>query len=203
MNTPQVPQGFPPGGPFPGPVGPPVGGFPPPGVGVPPGPGYGVPGYPGPGGGPRGDRPGIGLDRWFLLGAAVAGLVAYIMGFLQWLTIDESSARKLERWGERVEADAEFGVPAFLSLWLSPGFFFLLLGAMAVASAVMFLPRYAKPLPVVTVIVAFSWLGLIAALVSVPVISAGVGGILGLIFGFIQLGFLAAATIIRGLHPND
>lgn len=143
-----------------------------------------------------------------LLGAStVAGLVTYCMGFVSWVTPDTSvTDRELERWGRGYETGSS-GIPGFASyeIVLNPGKFLIVLGAIAVAAALIIVPRFRKAAPVLAVAATASWLALFSAAITisaVPVISMGAGAIVALIFGFLQCALLVGAAVLGGLSKR-
>ena len=132
--------------------------------------------------------------------AAVAGIITFFMGFLGWVTITETIDRKAENWA--AELGDSVSIPAYLtpSLVLSPGWFFLLLGSVAVASAGLIAPRLRRFLPYLAFLAVVGWLGLFVCAVGLPpFIPLGTGAYIALIFGFAQAALLVAAAIMDGM----
>lgn len=195
--VPSAPQAPYPGQPFPGPVpgqqapGQPVAGQPYPGAPQP---------YPGPAAAPSalGQLP---LPIKLALGSGIAGLVAFFMGFVAWVTVDESIADKAESWGN-ANADG-FGIPAFLTMVLTPGYFLLGLGTAGVAVFAFVAAKWRRYLPHVAALVVLCWLGLLASALTLPsFISLGAGAIIALIFGAVQFVLIAAAVVRDGLDDH-
>ncbi|QHN28799.1 hypothetical protein GII33_18015 [Gordonia pseudamarae] len=143
-------------------------------------------------------RPGL-LNRStvLVLISAVAGLVTYTMGFVDWVSFGASVTEvELDRWGNDLT-----GVPGFFSyeILLNPGKFLILMGAMAVAAALLVVPAYRRALPVLAVLASGGWLALLSAALALPgVVDLGVGAIVALIFGFLQAAALVAAAFVQG-----
>ncbi|MEO9327184.1 DUF5336 domain-containing protein [Gordonia aurantiaca] len=139
------------------------------------------------------------------LGAVVAGIVTYFMGFVSWVTVSAASEEELDRWGREFE-EGRGGIPAFFSyeVVLNPGKFFILLGVVAVATTFVLFPRYRKALPFLAVVATAGWLALFAsALVMPPFLDLGAGAIVGLILGFLQVALLVVASFLYGLRQDD
>ncbi|TYQ10634.1 UNVERIFIED_ORG: hypothetical protein L601_002200000510 [Gordonia westfalica J30] len=150
--------------------------------------------------GPRPDRSVI-----FALGAAVAGIVTYCMGFVSWITALPGAQQGLDPW-QRDFMEGRDSIPGFFSddIVLNPGKFFVLLGVVGVATTFMLVPRYRKALPFLAVIALAGWLALFAsALIMPPSVELGAGAILGLIFGFVQVALLMTASFLYGLKKDD
>ncbi|GAB18961.1 hypothetical protein GOEFS_071_00050 [Gordonia effusa NBRC 100432] len=127
------------------------------------------------------------------------GVVTYFMGAVSWLVVPDTVDRQLRNWSE--EQAEGVGVPAFLSyeMVLNPGWFFLLLGTVAVGAGVTLMPRWRHLLPFLAFGATAGWLGLLAGIMVLPpFVEVGVGAILALIFGFIQVALLVAATVLSG-----
>ncbi|MFW0791357.1 DUF5336 domain-containing protein [Gordonia sp. CPCC 205333] len=200
--------------PGPGPAGPPPGwapvaatqGFQPQGP-QPQGP---VPAGPPPGWAPTGYAPQppsfverVGIENVLAAASIFFGVVTYFMGAVSWLVIPETVDRQLQNWTE--EQGSGVAIPAFLSyeMVLNPGWFFLLLGTVGVAASITLMPRWRHLLPFLAFGATAGWLGLFAGvLVLPPFVELGVGAILALIFGFIQVTLLVAATILSGRAQN-
>ncbi|QRY63104.1 DUF5336 domain-containing protein [Gordonia sp. PDNC005] len=134
------------------------------------------------------------------LGSAVAGVITFFMGFLAWLTIDDSIERDADKWASDLNGSVD--IPAFFSptLLLSVGWFFVLLGAVAIATVALIAPKWRKFLPYLAFGAVAGWLGIFAASMGLPpFIGLGAGGIIALILGFVQAALLVAAVIIEGL----
>lgn len=145
----------------------------------------------------------LGLPNVCALLAAVAGIITFFMGFVSWVTIDESLEHKAENWAD--DQGSKLGIPGFFSvnMVLNPGYFFLLLGACAVAAALVVVPAYRRFLPLVAVFTALGYLGLFASAVVLPsFISLGAGAIVALIFGALQLALTLAGAVIAGLRTG-
>jgi len=145
----------------------------------------------------------LGLPNVLALIASVAGIVTFFMGFVSWVTIDESLEHKAQNWAD--DQGSKLGIPGFFSvnMVLNPGYFFLLLGACAVAVALVVVPAYRRFLPLVAVFTALGYLGLFASAVVLPeFISLGAGAIVGLIFGALQMALTLAAAVIAGLRAG-
>lgn len=127
------------------------------------------------------------------------GVVTYFMGTVSWLVIPETVDRQVQNWADQ-QGD-RIGIPAFLSyeMVLNPGWFFLLLGTVAVATGIVLLPRWRNLLPFLAFGATAGWLGLLAGVMVLPTfIEVGVGAILALIAGFVQVALLIAATVVSG-----
>ncbi|GAC57495.1 hypothetical protein GOHSU_20_00320 [Gordonia hirsuta DSM 44140 = NBRC 16056] len=136
------------------------------------------------------------------LGSGVAGLITYIMGFLSWVTISDDIDRKAERWAD--DLNGEIGIPAFLTMVFTPGYFLLFLGAAGVAAFAFLAPKWRKYLPHVAALVVVSWLGLLACALAMPgFISLGAGAIVSLILGAVQLGLIGAAVVLDGRNESQ
>lgn len=165
---------------------------------VPPGGSYtgGAPGW-GPVAPPR-TAPPVGV--LLLAFAALTGLICFFMGFLSWIDINTGSEAEADRWADRFDNGAG-GIPGFLSyeVVLNPGKFLIVLGALGVSAALLTMPRYRRAVPVVAVVAVAAWLALLsAALTLPPFVHLGAGAILALIFGFLEVALLVAATILHG-----
>lgn len=140
-----------------------------------------------------------------LLGlSVVAGIVAYFMGFVSWisLSVGPNAEAEAEQWAQRLDQGGG-GIPAFLSyeIVLNPGKFLIVLGAIAVASGLMLVPRYRRAIPLVAVLGAAAWLALFAAALTLPpFLDLGAGAILSLIFGFLQVVLLIVVSVLNGLR---
>lgn len=180
----------------PQPTGVPTG--PPPTGGLP----TGGPGWPSPPAGARSATPQLPT---LLLGlSVVAGIVAYFMGFVSWisLSVGPNAEAEAEQWAQRLDQGGG-GIPAFLSyeIVLNPGKFLIVLGAIAVASGLMLVPRYRRAIPLVAVLGAAAWLALFAAALTLPpFLDLGAGAILSLIFGFLQVVLLIVVSVLNGLR---
>ncbi|MFZ2510641.1 MAG: DUF5336 domain-containing protein [Gordonia sp. (in: high G+C Gram-positive bacteria)] len=131
------------------------------------------------------------------VGSGIAGVITYFMGFVAWISVGEEIERKAERWADEMNGD--FGVPAFLTMVFTPGYFLLFLGAAGVASFAFLVPKWRKYLPQVAGLVVLSWLGLLACALALPsFISLGAGAIIALILGSVQLALIGAAVILDG-----
>ncbi|ALG83843.1 DUF5336 domain-containing protein [Gordonia phthalatica] len=174
-------------------------GFPQPPQGQPYGPGFGpMPVAPRPSFVSRLPRPAL-----MALTASVAGIITFFMGFLGWITITDTIDRKAENWAN--ELGDSVSIPAYLtpSLVLSPGWFFLLLGAVAVASAGLIAPKLRHFLPYLAFLAVVGWLGLfVCALGLPPFISLGAGAYVALIFGFLQAALLVVAAVLDGMDDR-
>ncbi|WP_440712035.1 DUF5336 domain-containing protein [Gordonia sp. FQ] len=195
-----APQDPPPtvAGPYPpsGPYGPPATGP----YGPPTGPYTGPPTQYGP---PAGQPPApnfftqLPLPYKLSLGSAVFGVLTYIMGFLSWVTIDDSIEQKASRWAD--DNSNQVGIPAFLTMVFTPGYFLLFLGAAGVASFAFLVPKWRRYLPHVAALVVLAWLGLLACALGLPsFISLGAGAIVSLVLGSLQLALIGAAVIVDG-----
>ncbi len=176
---------------------------------VAPGQGYGPPpGY------PQGFAPmQPAQPSWFsrtplpvllTLASAIAGIITFFMGFVGWITISETIEDKAESWVN--DLGDSIDIPAYLtpSLVLSPGWFFLLLGVVAVASGALIVPAWRKYLPLLAFLSVVGWLGLFVCAVGLPsFISLGAGAYVALILGFAQMALLGAATVLTGLRGAD
>ncbi len=134
------------------------------------------------------------------LGSALAGVITFFMGFLAWLTIDDSIERDADKWASDLNGSVD--VPAFFSptLLLSVGWFFILLGAVAVGTVALIAPKWRKFLPYLAFLATAGWLGIFAASMGLPpFIGLGAGAIVALILGFLQAALLVTAVIIEGL----
>ncbi|WP_168701241.1 DUF5336 domain-containing protein [Gordonia paraffinivorans] len=139
------------------------------------------------------------------LGAAVAGVVTYFMGFVSWVSVSAAAEEDIDRWGRDFE-EGSGGIPGFFSyeVVLNPGKFFILLGAIGVATTFTLVPRYRKALPFLAVAAVAGWLALFAAaLVVPPFLDLGAGAIVGLILGFLQVALLLTASFLYGLRKDD
>ena len=145
-------------------------------------------------------RPGL-LSRSTILVliSAVAGLVTYTMGFVDWVSFDATTTEDdLSRWGEDLT-----GIPGFFSyeVLLNPGKFLILMGALAVAAVLLVVPAYRRALPVLAVLASGGWFALLSAALALPgVVDLGAGAIIALIFGFLQAAALVAAAFVQGLE---
>ncbi len=129
--------------------------------------------------------------------SAIAGVVTYFMGFVSWVSVGEDVDRKAERWAD--DLGGEFGIPAFLTMVFTPGYFLLFLGAAGVASFAFVAPKWRKYLPHIAGAVVLSWLGLLACALALPgFLSLGAGAIIALILGAVQLALIGAAVILDG-----
>ncbi|GAA1481438.1 hypothetical protein GCM10009624_18780 [Gordonia sinesedis] len=133
----------------------------------------------------------------------IAGIVAYFMGFVSWisLSVGPNAEAEAEQWAQRLDQGGG-GIPAFLSyeIVLNPGKFLIVLGAIAVASGLLLVPRYRRAAPILAVIAAAAWLALFAAALTLPpFVNLGAGAILSLIFGFLQVAILIAVSVMNGL----
>lgn len=150
-----------------------------------------------------GPRPDISL--LLALASVVAGLVTYFMGFVSWISVASGVEDEADKWSEDL-ANGDRGVPGFFSyeIVLNPGKFLILLGAVAVATTLVLVPKYRKALPFLAVIATAGWLALFAAaLVVPPVVELGAGAIVALIFGFLQVALLLGAAFLFGLKKDD
>lgn len=201
-NVPGAPRpGQQTGGPYPT-YGPPTqgGGLPPQGpTGVygPP-PQYGAPGAPG--------APTfftlMPLPIKLALASAFLGLVTFFMGFLSWVSIDESVGTKAENWAE--DQGTDIGIPAFLTMVFTPGWFLLGLGAAGIASFAFVAAKWRRFLPHIAFLVVVSWLGLLACALALPgFIGLGTGAIIALIFGSFQLLLIGTAVVMDGLNDRQ
>ncbi|GAC01623.1 hypothetical protein GONAM_30_00320 [Gordonia namibiensis NBRC 108229] len=160
---------------------------------------------PAPGMGPRRAGPRPDRSVIFALGAAVAGIVTYCMGFVSWITALAGSQQGIDLW-ERDFVEGRDSIPGFFSddMVLNPGKFFVLLGVVGVATTFVLVPRYRKALPFLAVIALAGWLALFAsALIMPPSVELGAGAILGLIFGLVQVALLMTASFLYGLKKDD
>ncbi|MDL9937965.1 DUF5336 domain-containing protein [Gordonia sp. ABSL1-1] len=142
-----------------------------------------------------------------LLAAAsiVAGIITYFMGFVSWVTVASGVEEEAEDWSQKL-ADGDTGLPAFFSyeVFLNPGKFIILLGAVALATALALIPKYRKAIPFLAVIAGAAWLALLAAALVLPVVvDLGAGAIVALIFGFLQVALLFGSAAMFGLAPDD
>lgn len=140
---------------------------------------------------------GIGL----LGGAVFAGLITYLMGFVSWVTIRAGADIEAERWADNI-ANGDAGIPGFFSyeIILNPGKFLIFMGAVALAAALTFVPRYQGAQPYLAVAAGAGWLALLSAAVATPpMVGIGAGAIVALIFGFMQFLLLAVLAVLRGL----
>lgn len=153
---------------------------------------------------PRGFASRGDLPVMLAIASVVAGIVTYFMGFVSWLTVSAGADEELERWGTDLD-EGQGGIPGFLSyeIILNPGKFFIVLGVVAIATTFVLVPRYRKALPFLAVAGVAGWLALFAAALAVPpFLSMGAGAIVGLIFGFLQVALLMAASFMYGLRQN-
>ncbi|GAA4738726.1 DUF5336 domain-containing protein [Gordonia alkaliphila] len=135
------------------------------------------------------------------VGSGLMGLVTFFMGFLSWVTIGETIDSKAEDWA--MDQGNSIGIPAFLTMVFTPGWFLLGLGAAAVAAFGFVAAKWRRFLPHVAFLVVVSWLGLLACALALPgFISLGTGAILALIFGSFQLLLIGAAVIMDGLNEE-
>ncbi|MGC4935643.1 DUF5336 domain-containing protein [Gordonia sp. DT30] len=147
------------------------------------------------------------LPAILLVASTVAGLITYFMGFVSWVVPNTGvSESELDNWSQNYES-GNSGIPGFASyeIVLNPGKFLILLGAVAIAAALVLVPRFRRAVPFLAVIAAGAWLALFSAAVittSVPVIGVGAGAIVALIFGFLQVAFLIGAAVLGGLSRN-
>ena len=135
------------------------------------------------------------------LGSAVAGVITFFMGFLGWISVSEDIERQSDKWA--ADLNGTLDVPAYLSpsLILSPGWFFLTLGTVAVASAGLIAPRWRGFLPYLAFISVFGWLGLLVCAVALPpFVGLGAGAYIGLIVGFGQAALLVVAAVLEGMQ---
>lgn len=135
------------------------------------------------------------------LGSAVAGVITFFMGFLGWISVSEDIERQSDKWA--ADLNGTLDVPAYLSpsLILSPGWFFLILGTVAVASAGLIAPRWRGFLPYLAFISVFGWLGLLVCAVALPpFVGLGAGAYIGLIVGFGQAALLVVAAVLEGMQ---
>ncbi len=143
-----------------------------------------------------------GRSTILVLISALAGLVTYTMGFVDWVSFDGSTAGDdLSRWGEGLTA-----LPGFFSyeVLLNPGKFLILMGALAVAAALLVVPAYRRALPVLAVLASGGWLALLSAVLTLPVVvDVGAGAIIALVTGFLQAAALVAAAFIQGLEQRS
>lgn len=155
----------------------------------------------GPVGSPR-TSPQVGV--LLLAFAALTGLICFFMGFLSWIDINTGSKTEADRWADKFD-NGSGGIPGFLSyeVVLNPGKFLIVLGALGVAAALLTMPRYRRAVPVVAVVAVAAWLALLsAALTLPPFLHLGAGAILALVFGFLEVALLVAATILHGRDPR-
>ncbi|MGW5521117.1 DUF5336 domain-containing protein [Gordonia sp. NPDC003950] len=147
------------------------------------------------------------MPSLLLIASSVAGLITYFMGFVSWVVPDNSIPdSEIENWAENYE-NGSSGIPGFASyeIVLNPGKFLIVLGAIAIAAALVLIPRFRKAVPFLAVAAAGAWLALFSAAVtttSVPVIGIGAGAIVALIFGFLQVGLLLGAAVLGGLRKE-
>ncbi|GAA4641405.1 hypothetical protein GCM10023197_02200 [Gordonia humi] len=137
------------------------------------------------------------------LGSSLFGIVTFFMGFLGWLTIDSTIERDADEWASNVGNSLD--VPAFFSpsLILSPGWFFILLGAIGVGTISLVATKWRRFLPYLAFGSVVGWLGLFACAMGLPVfVGFGPGAYIALIFGFIQAALLSVATLLDGLHED-
>ena len=144
--------------------------------------------------------PEIKLNSDMVLISAVAGLVTYTMGFVDWVSFDATTTTEddLNRWGEDLR-----GIPGFFSyeVLLNPGKFLILMGALAVAAVLLVVPAYRRALPLLAVLASGGWFALLSAALALPgVVDLGAGAIIALIFGFLQAAALVAAAFVQGLE---
>ncbi|MFT4088639.1 MAG: DUF5336 domain-containing protein [Gordonia sp. (in: high G+C Gram-positive bacteria)] len=144
------------------------------------------------------------LPNLLAIGSGFAGVITFFMGFLAWISIDETIDKKAQDWADSNNGD--IGIPAYYSpsLLFSPGWFFLGLGALGVAAfgfiAVKWFEKYLAP---VAFGVVFCWLGLLACALGLPsFVSLGAGAIVALILGALQAGLLVAAALMKGLSEQ-
>ncbi|WP_371307483.1 DUF5336 domain-containing protein [Gordonia sp. (in: high G+C Gram-positive bacteria)] len=124
-------------------------------------------------------------------------MLTYIMGFLSWVTIDDSIEQKASRWAD--DNSNQVGIPAFLTMVFTPGYFLLFLGVAGVASFAFLVPKWRRYLPHVAALVVLAWLGLLACALGLPsFISLGAGAIVSLVLGSLQLALIGAAVIVDG-----
>ncbi|MFT3715966.1 MAG: DUF5336 domain-containing protein [Gordonia sp. (in: high G+C Gram-positive bacteria)] len=132
------------------------------------------------------------------VGSSIPGLVAFVMGFVSWVTVDSSIEQRLDNWANQNPGD--LGVPAFLTTVFTPGYFLLGLGAAAIAALGFVAVKWRRYLPHIAFLVTVCWLGLIAAALALPpVVDLGAGAIVALIFGAMQFALIAVAVVMDGL----
>lgn len=189
------------GAPYPT-YGPPTqGGF----TGPQPGPGqqYGQPPFGGPPAPPAAPSflAALPLPIKLALGSAVAGVITFFMGFLSWVSISQDIDSRADEWASDQSGDV--GIPAFLTMVFTPGFFLLGLGAAGVAAFGFVAVKWRRYLPHIAFLVIFSWLGLLACALALPsFIGLGAGAIIALILGAAQLALIGAAVVMDGLNDQ-
>ena len=137
--------------------------------------------------------------------SGIFGVITFFMGFVAWISIDESIERDAERWAEDNFSGSSIDIPAFMSpsLITGPAWFFILLGAVGIAAFGLIATKWRKFLPYLAFLAVGGWLGLLAAAFGLPAfIGMGAGAIVALIFGFIQAALLGAATLLDGLAED-
>lgn len=157
------------------------------------------------GGQPYAPRPRPDLSLILALASALLGIVTYFMGFVSWITVASGVEDEADDWANDL-ANGDTGVPGFFSyeILLNPGKFLILLGAVAVATTLVLVPRYRKALPFLAVIATAGWLALFAAALALPpVVNLGAGAIVALIFGFLQVALLLGASFVFGLKRDE
>lgn len=157
--------------------------------------------------GPQGYAPRPRPDLWLILALAsvLAGIITYFMGFVSWLSLASGVEDEADEWSTDL-ANGDIGVPGFFSyeILLNPGKFLIVLGAVAVATTLVLVPRYRKALPFLAVIATAGWLALFAAALALPpVVELGAGAIVALIFGFLQVALLLGASFVFGLKRDE
>ncbi|MFM9378297.1 DUF5336 domain-containing protein [Gordonia sp. VNK21] len=136
------------------------------------------------------------------LASGVAGLISFFMGFVSWVSFDESIENDAADWA--ADQGDSVGIPAFLTMVFTPGVFLLLLGAAGVAAFGFVAAKWRKYLPHMTFLVILAWLGLLASALGLPsFIGLGAGAFVSLIFGAFQLALIGAATVMDGMNDEQ
>ncbi|MFT3659922.1 MAG: DUF5336 domain-containing protein [Gordonia sp. (in: high G+C Gram-positive bacteria)] len=135
------------------------------------------------------------------LGSAVLGLIAFFMGFLAWVTVGSGIERDLDQWAE--SEGPNVGIPAFLTMVFTPGWFLLGLGAAGVFSFGFVAVKLRRFLPHVAALAVVCWLGLLACAVALPgFLSLGAGAIVALILGVFQTALIGGAAVLDGMNDE-
>ena len=147
------------------------------------------------------------LPEMLLVLSSTAGLITYFMGFVSWVTVNPNvSEDDLQRWADQYTG-RDVGIPGFASyeVVLNPGKFLILLGAIAIAAALVIVPRFRRAVPLLAVLAAGGWLALLSGATTIatgPVTSMGAGAIVALVFGFFQFALLIGAAVVGGLRER-
>ncbi len=136
------------------------------------------------------------------LGAGLFGVITFFMGFLSWVTVGESLERDADRWA--MNQDGDFGIPAFLTMVFTPGWFLLGLSAAGVFAFGFVAVKLRRFLPHVAALTVICWLGLLACALALPgFISLGAGAIVALILGAFQTLLIGVATVMDGMNDDQ